>query len=51
MKKNVIRLECGIRFQFAAPIAILVLGGEKEFAGGIDRCGHAASEAVDFAEA
>jgi hypothetical protein len=41
MEQNVIRLEGSVGFEFAAPIAILMLGGEKKLAGGGHGGGHA----------
>jgi hypothetical protein len=37
VEQNVIRLEGGIRFEFSAPIAFVVLRGEEELAGGLRR--------------
>ena len=50
VEQNVIRLEGGIGFEFAAPIAVLVLILEKILTGRFDGRGNAAEQAIDFAE-
>jgi hypothetical protein len=42
VQQNVVRLEGGIGFQFAAPVAVFVLLREKIFTSGIDADGNAA---------
>ena len=51
VQQNVIGLERGVGFQFAAPVAILVLRGEKKLAGGAHGGGYTAGQTVDLAEA
>jgi hypothetical protein len=50
VEQNVIRLEGGVGFEFAAPVAILVLCGEEKFAGGAHGGGYAAGQSVDSAK-
>ena len=50
VEQNVIGFKRGIGFEFAAPVAIVVLGGEKKLASGGDGGADTAEEAVDFTE-
>src|SRR5580658_6689201 len=50
VEENVIGLEGGVGFEFAAPIAFVVLRGKEEFAGGTDGGGNTAEQAVDLAK-
>jgi hypothetical protein len=50
VEQDVIRFECGISFQFAAPISILMLSREKKSTDG-SNCGrHTIDQPVDFAK-
>jgi hypothetical protein len=51
VQQDVIGFESGIGFEFAAPVAVLVLLGEKPFARAVDGGSYAAGEIVNFAEA
>src|ERR1700688_391066 len=51
VKQNIIRLERGVSFEFSAPVAFLVLRGEKELARGGRGSGYTSGQAVDLAEA
>src|SRR5580704_10138781 len=50
MKQDVIGFEAGIGFQFAAPVTILVLLGEKIIAGRIDSDCNPASQVVNLSK-
>src|SRR5580700_3599808 len=50
VQQNVIRLQGGVGFQFPAPIAIFMLGGEEKLAGGAHGGGYAAGQPVDLAK-
>src|SRR5260370_33827475 len=51
VKQNVIRLEGGVGFEIATPIAFLVLRGEKKLAGGGHGSAHAGGQTINLAEA
>src|SRR5712671_2616456 len=51
VQQNVIRLQGGVGFEFAAPIASLVPRGEKKLARGTDRDADSISQTLDLAEA
>ena len=50
VQKDVIRFQCGIGFQFAAPVALFVLIRKKELASTIDGGSNPAGEVINFAE-
>src|ERR1051326_2025994 len=49
--QDVVGFECRIGFEFAAPVAVFVLLGEKPFAGAVNRGGDAGRKVIDFSEA
>jgi hypothetical protein len=51
VEQNVIGLEGGVGFEFAAPVSLVVLLREKKLAGIIDGAGDTAEQAVNFAKA
>jgi len=50
VQQDVIGFEGGIGFEFAAPVSVFVLLGEKPVAGAVDGGGYTAGEVIDFSE-
>jgi len=51
VQQDVVGLQRGVGFQFAAPVALFVLLGEQPFARRRDGRAHAAGQFLNFAEA
>src|SRR5258708_29305812 len=51
VEENVVGFQRGVGFEFAAPVAIIVLRGEEELAGGTDRGTDSISQTLDLAKA
>jgi hypothetical protein len=51
VQQNVIRLERGVRFKFAAPVPLFMLLRKKKLPRGCHRSAHMAAQFLNFSEA